>query len=199
MANEAERKWQTFRRYKFKGVKFTESPGRIRFRQRVPYWQRRPNRAFKIVRLILGAVWLGATLLAYADEGWMPAAIVFGTGFFALGAVLLVVSLVLPPTRIVTIEPGMVTIHDGYEETQIAADEIQNVDVQHSGGREYGVFVWNGPIPVFALTQEAQQNAISLREGVVAAIEMMNRWGQDAAASSAPASVPRSRRKTFEE
>lgn len=174
MANEFEAEWNEFRRYKFKGVRIEDRKGFIRFSQRVNIYDQRATWPILTVRVLGGAVWLIPTVILGIKSGAFAAILYFLAACIPVGLVMWLAYIIFRDRMGVDIYPGRIVLKEGRRETHVRLEDIQNIDVRTTANGSYGVYVWNRKIPVLILFQVVEYQAISLREGIILAMEVMN-------------------------
>lgn len=174
MANELEAEWDEFRQYKFKGVRIEDRKESIHFSQRENIYDQRANGPVLTVRILGGAVWFVPTIIIATQAGAFAAFLYFCAACLPVGLVIWLAYMIFRDRRSVNIFPGYVTIAVGRRSVRIPNDDIQNIDVRINPNSTYGVYVWNKKIPVLTVTQDLEHQAISLREGILLAINVVN-------------------------
>jgi hypothetical protein len=174
MANEAEAEWDEFKRHKFKGVRIEDRKESIHFSQRENIYDQRATAPLIIARALGGAAWFIPTIIIAVKSGWFPAGIYFCLASAPVLLFMLLAYVVFRDRRSINIYPGSITIAVGRRSVQIPNDDIQNIDVRINPNSTYGVYVWNKKIPILTVTQELEHQAISLREGILLAINVVN-------------------------
>ena len=167
--NEAEQDWRIFRRYKFAEVKIVEDGDHIQFSQRASPDQAAITKLLRIVGglysipgilLFLSPLWVVGAI--YAVASIIPLLIVFGIGYAMSFS-----------TTTVDIHPTDLTVKNQRQHMTVTFDQIRNIDVQQEGGWST-VVIWHGPVALQTMKTQNYQNAVSLKEGMVAAIGMLS-------------------------
>lgn len=180
MAN-SEAAWNTFRRYRHKGIKITEEPGRIVFRQK--------NMVARLplaILLIAGVVFFFYPVVYLfslpVNEQTMLTVLVpvFGWIIYPLILFPLLFRWFVRRATIIDIQPLMVTVWRGREPFYLPASEIKAVDIRREDS--FHIAVWHGSVPIYTLSTEFEADAITLREGLTAAMNVV----QEQAAAQAP-------------
>ncbi len=189
MANVAEQTWAAFRRYTYKGIKIDQDGQRIHFAQKNAASR---GRVLAVIALtIFMVLWpmfelFGSRSVSNARL-WVP---VLAWLIYPAVIMPLLIFFFVREKTVVDVQRGQVTVRKGSTETfVIPVDEIKNVDVRRSGSQNY-VAIWHGPVPVHTICADEEEAAITLKEGMVAAIGVMNQEGS---------SVTPKRAKTFDE
>lgn len=174
MANELEAEWEEFRRHKFKGVRIEDRKESIHFSQRENIYDQRATSPIITVRVLGGAVWFIPTILIGMNAGAFAGFLYFCAACLPVGLVIWLAYIIFRDRRSVNIFPGYITIAVGRRSVRIPNEDIQNIDVRSNPNSTFGVYVWNKKIPVLTMTQDLEHQAISLREGIVLAIDVVN-------------------------
>jgi len=171
MENPARKKWDAFRRYRFPGVKVTEDGTSIRFEQKNAF--SRGRFILWLIALIVIMLW---PILDLANSGPLQASIGFAVFAWLVYAPVIAPILLFKWVRmrtVVTAEGGGVTIKRGDEDPiSIAIEDIQGCDVRQSD--QFYVTVWDSPVPINTLSARNAEDATALREGLMAAMELMD-------------------------
>jgi hypothetical protein len=194
MANELEADWAEFRRHKFPGVRIKDRKESIHFSQRVHLMNQKANVPIILCRVIGGAVWFIPTIIIGMQRGAFGAFLYFCAATLPVGLFIWLAYMIFRDRISLNIYPGKVIIKEGRRAITIANDDIQNIDMRGSG-RTFSVYVWNKKIPVLTMSQDAEHRAISLREGIMLAIQIVNHFE----VVSGPQTQTAARGKTFDE
>lgn len=174
MANEFEAEWEEFRRHKFKGIRIQDRKESIHFSQRLNIYDQHANVPIILCRVIGGAIWFVPTILIGMQSGAFAGFLYFCAATLPVGLFIWLAYIIFRDRTSVNIYPGRITIKVGRRETPIVNDDIQNIDVRVNANGTYGVYIWNRKIPVLTLVQDMEHQAISLREGVILAMDVVN-------------------------
>lgn len=176
--------WRTYRKYKWNSSSFifpelgvVETPDRIRFRQRNTYDRRR----FAVLIAIFALMVVGLSLSipgTYAPVRYretMAAGMVPIAGLALLGYFIFVMTyttLDILPDKIILdrrAKGGRVSI---------PIQELRTIEVRQvrdpKGGETNNLYVWHGPVPIYAFSIAHPADAIAHREGIMAAIGVMS-------------------------
>lgn len=169
MANEAERAWRTFKQYGVTGIQVEEAPDYIAFSQ-VNHVRAKPRNRLAV---ILCAIWAVASMFSLAVN---PAFGLFVA--FALGIVLPVIWFVSVLTMMrartyLKLFADHIAVQDSNGSLDIKYDEVQNIDVRRDNVGNHQVVLWYGPKPMALFDLHSETEAISLREGIMAASGVM--------------------------
>jgi hypothetical protein len=166
--NQAEQDWRTFRDYKFSEIKILEDEDHIQLSQRGS-----PNQShlFKL-QITVGLLWFIPAALPFFTQYWVAGAVYGFLSLIPWMAVFGIGYLLLHRRTYVDIYPSKLTVKNANQHTTLTAEQIRNIDVQQDG-TWHTVVIWHGPIALYTLSSLNYQNAISFKEGMVAAIGML--------------------------
>jgi hypothetical protein len=185
VTDKAEQDWRIFRRYKFSEVKILEDGDHIQFSQRGS-----PNHDHVVKLLIaVGLVWFVPTALLFFTPYWVAGAVYAVASTVPLGLMFGIGYLFLFRRTYVDIYPSELTVKNARQHMTVTVDQIRSIDVQHEGGSN-AVVIWHGPVALYTVWSYNHQSAISLREGMVAAIGML---------SARAVAKPQPARRSFQE
>jgi hypothetical protein len=201
MMNVAERAWKKFNEYEIKGLTVAQYADRIVFEQKDPTVKY--DRVWNIIvptgLMFVVLIFVGIVLYHFG-RGY-PLLVSFAPAVLILGLPKLVQHVFIP-TQSLEITKGRVTFTRGAYVHPIAVEDIRSIDVTQArfsmpdeAPDEYGlVRIWDGPFAIHTLIVEGFPTGIALREGVKAAIEIMN-----PVASANPSPALPGRRREFAE
>jgi hypothetical protein len=183
--NQAEQDWRIFRRYKFSEVTITESGDHIQFSQRAAPDHDRVGKLYVAVALM----WLIPVVGLFLTPYWVAGAVYGVASLLPLLAVFGVGYAFLYGKTYVDIRPTDLTVKNQRQHMTVTFDQIRNIDVQQEGSWST-VVIWHGPVALQTMTTQSYQNAVSIKEGMVAAIGML---------SARAAVPPEPARRSFQE
>jgi hypothetical protein len=166
-----ETDWTTFRRYKYPHIEVKEEPGLIEFRQ--------ISGANKVqVRVIRFAVFavFAVILLMFLSGGrdskdW-------GLIFFFFGGILMAAVMGIAPRfakkwNVLEITPGIVRLDTGEQKFEIKTENIRSLEVRPAQ-YTHNIYIWDGPVAIYAFAMFTDADAIAIRNGIEAALHVMN-------------------------
>lgn len=186
MANEAEADWQAFRRYRIKGIDIAERPGRIAFSQMNAY----SRKGKLVVGLLALAVLLGPTIgisMGPGREAMFGGLVYFFIALIPTALIMALGMLFVRRPTVLEITPGQIVIDNANEKFTLTPERMKNTEVRQEG-QKHSIYVWDGPIPLYTFSMKTPQDAIAVKEGIMAAVRAVNGHVSPAvAASEAPA------------
>jgi hypothetical protein len=187
VSEKAEQDWRTFRRYKFPEVKIREDGDHIQFSQRG--WANQDH----VVKLLItvGLLWFIPTVLLFLLSPYWMAGMVYAVGSVTPWMLVFGVGyLFLLRRTYVDIYPSELTVKNARQHMTLTFDQIRSIDVQQDGVGSNSVVIWHGPVALYTLSSTNYQTALSVREGMAAAIAML---------SSRAVAAPQPARRSFQE
>ena len=170
-------RWKAFRRYGYNDIHITEEPGCITFRQRNKYSAKFMNWSLAVIFAIVFV----PTVIVFVKAPNVEMTI-YALGYLvAAGAICTPVALLIPylakRSTVLTVKAGAVGVHNGVDihRLTIPLHNIRSIDVRGGqGATPYFVCIWDGPHAFDTLSNRSQDNAVTLRDGVLAALMVLN-------------------------
>lgn len=125
--------------------------------------------------VIVGTIWIVPALVMFCiNVEWAVVAFLYLlVAALPLWIIMMIVAPFLKRWTTVDIYRQRVVVNNGNEQFDIPLASIRNIDVRPNA-HFFAIYIWKGPVPIMTLTEYASENATAIKEGMVAAVVLMN-------------------------